>query len=194
MRALIDLDGWADVVGYEGLYQVHPYGCVRSVDKEELMVGRHPNPYLRKRLGREITPHLGNAGYFQVGLYKEGVCKRLLVHRLVATAFCPNPQSKGEVNHIDECKTNNRSGNLEWCTRTENALHSSHKNRGESRASSILTEKDVLKILTMLEDGITIRGISICYGVSYHTIHKIKSGKNWQWLTGLGKGGDTLSV
>lgn len=45
-----------------------------------------------------------------------------LIHRLVATAFIPNPNGLETVNHIDEDKHNNRAENLEWCTAQENSM------------------------------------------------------------------------
>jgi hypothetical protein len=44
----------------------------------------------------------------------EKMKKQMLVHRLVAEAFVPNPNSYRFVRHIDGNKENNRADNLEW--------------------------------------------------------------------------------
>ena len=46
-----------------------------------------------------------------------------LVHRLIATAFIPNPNNLPEVNHKDGNKSNNSINNLEWCSRGDNVRH-----------------------------------------------------------------------
>ena len=62
-------------------------------------------------------------GYCQVQKTINGKRKTLLIHRLVAKAFIPNPDNLPEVNHKDGNKANNQSFNLEWCTRRQNAKH-----------------------------------------------------------------------
>lgn len=51
---------------------------------------------------------------------KNGVRKGLLVHRIVAKAFIPNPNNLPEVNHKDNNTSNPCASNLEWVTRKEN--------------------------------------------------------------------------
>lgn len=49
--------------------------------------------------------------------------KNYTKHRLVATAFIPNPLNYSDVNHKDGDKQNNHVTNLEWCSRTQNLYH-----------------------------------------------------------------------
>lgn len=76
------------------------------------------------RLGKKLKHQLSNNGYIRVELHNNGVSKKFLIHRLLAQAFIDNPNKKEIVNHIDGNKCNNNLDNLEWCTRSENQLHS----------------------------------------------------------------------
>ena len=42
--------------------------------------------------------------------------RRVRVHRLVASAFIPNPNNLPVVDHLDGCKQNNHASNLRWTT------------------------------------------------------------------------------
>ena len=65
----------------------------------------------------KLSPHKSaNGTYLSVELFNSNGSKRLLVHRLVAMAFIPNPDNLPQVNHKDENKHNNHVNNLEWCT------------------------------------------------------------------------------
>ena len=63
-------------------------------------------------------------GYFSYIIkLPNGKRKRCTAHRLVATAYIPNPLGLPQVNHIDGNKLNNSLENLEWCTAKENQRH-----------------------------------------------------------------------
>lgn len=73
---------------------------------------------------RVIKPSLNpQNGYLYVALWKNGIGKTYSVHRLVAAAYCPNPESKPNVNHIDSDRANCSAENLEWVTQSENIKH-----------------------------------------------------------------------
>ena len=100
---------WKPVVGYEDLYEVSNLGNVRG------------------RRG-VLNPQPRRHGYLSVWLYGNGGSakrdgKQFSVHRLVAEAFIPNPNGCDEVNHKDECKTNNCVDNLEWLSHRDNTLY-----------------------------------------------------------------------
>ena len=99
---------WKDVLGYEGRYEVNTLGQVKAT-----------------KSGKILSPQLGGNGYYKVGLRKQvgGIKTREILHRLVATAFIPNPHNKPQVNHIDGNKLNNNVCNLEWVTASENSQH-----------------------------------------------------------------------
>lgn len=73
--------------------------------------------------GDIMKPNKSNRGYLRLYLTVNGKRQQVSVHRLVALLFCPNPDMKLEVNHIDGNKENNNASNLEWCTRSENEQH-----------------------------------------------------------------------
>lgn len=110
---------WQPVRGYEGLYEVSNYGQIRGIDRiETLKDGRK-----RFRHGKQLATMTKRHGYQAVNLYSHGAMKTVLVHRLVAQVFVPNPDGKPEVNHINGDKSDNRASNLEWVTSAENIRH-----------------------------------------------------------------------
>lgn len=117
------IEEWLPVVGYEGLYEVSNLGKVKSIRD------RYGN-YREKILKFGKKPK----GYLVVNLCKEGKYKTCYVHRLVATAFIPNPNCYRCVNHKDENPSNNIVSNLEWCTHQYNL---NYKNAQQRRVASI---------------------------------------------------------
>ena len=76
--------------------------------------------------------------YLRVSLTENGVTRSFQVHRLVATAFIPNPENKAEVNHKDGNRFNNDVSNLEWASKSENMLHKCYTLDREPQMKAVL--------------------------------------------------------
>lgn len=123
---------WKPIAGYEGLYEVSNKGVVKNSLKNKV-----------------LKQTKANHGYFVVSLMKNGNCKQLLVHRVVASTFLDNPCGFPCVNHKDEDKTNNSAENLEWCSYRYNNRYNNLVERN--------TEKKKKKILQFDKEGKLIK-------------------------------------
>lgn len=131
---------WRDIDGYDGMYQVSDLGRVRSRKSGEWRV---------------MSARSNNSGYLQVQLSKDGKKKHFLVHRLVAQAFIHNDdETKTQINHRNEIKSDNRLWNLEYCTpqynSTYNGLYWRRKNYKRHKLKDIynpnLSSKENIEI------------------------------------------------
>lgn len=151
---------WKDIQGYEGLYQVSNLGRVRSADHTTTFE-RGGVKMSATRKGRVLTPIIRRHGYLGVILYGKGGhstrnFKCFSIHRLVAEAFVDNPEGYGEVNHLDERKTNNRADNLEWCDRKHNVNYgTTQARRSEKLVNSTNRSKRVIQ-RTLTGETVTI--------------------------------------
>lgn len=172
---------WVNIRGYEGLYQVSNFGRVRSLDRVV-----YQQKHLHVYRGTIIKQTSAGGGYLKVVLYKNGVGKQQYVHRLVATAFIPNPKHLPEINHKDENITNNRLSNLEWCTAKYNSNYGTIKERISKANGKIVLQFTTDGVFVKQHDsiakaarqiGCTLQNISICC----RGINKTAGGFIWKY-------------
>lgn len=118
------LEKFNTIEGYEGLYEVSNLGTIKSLQRVITMKNGQ-----KRTIPEAIRKPELIKGYLVVALYNGKKRKNFQVHRLVAQAFIPNPDNLPEVNHKDECRTNNCVTNLEWCTRAYNNTYGSHSKK-----------------------------------------------------------------
>lgn len=151
---------WKSIKHYENLYMVSNRGDVKALN------------YNNTGTEKLLKPYKTSTGYYKVTLSKDKTKKIIPVHRLVAEAFIPNPNSKQEINHIDGNKANNSETNLEWTTRSENTTHAIKSGLVTRHAQRPIKQKDiesnvVLKTYKSMCEaerllGIRHEGISAC--------------------------------
>jgi len=122
--ALIGMELWNPVRGFETLYQVSSEGRMMS-----LKCGR-------TKLMKTPTAN----GYPCVCLMKNKIKYVMRVHRLVAEAFLQPVQDKPEIDHIDRNRTNNRVVNLRYADRSDQSINrGAYSNTGHKNISQHLT-------------------------------------------------------
>lgn len=138
--------------------------------------------------GKILKQRLNHDGYCVLTMGKKGKRVTKFVHRLVAETFIPNPDSLDTVNHIDFDRANNNIDNLEWLSHHDNILYSveagrydEHK-KGECNGRAILTEKDVVKIRKLYEQGVQKYKIAKKYNRGWSTIHNVIERNTWKHI------------
>jgi hypothetical protein len=163
---------WAAIEGLVGRYAVSSHGRVMSMD------------YAQSGLPGIMKPRLRDGRYLSVCLYDGNGGKRWhAVHLLVAAAFLPPKPEGHQCNHADGVRTNNRAGNLEWMTGSENMKHAFaiglQHNRGERHSQARLTEDHVRGIRSLLRAGMPQASVAKTYRVNQSVISKINTRKAW---------------
>jgi len=110
-EGVVYTEEWRPTYIYGDRYLVSSFGRVKSL-------------FYRKRKAHGILKQSPQpSGYLFVSLQFCGFHSLCTIHRLVAIAFIPNPESKREVNHLFGNKKDNRKWTLEWNTTSENGKH-----------------------------------------------------------------------
>ena len=137
-------------------YEVSTLGRVRSIDRDYVdSIGRRR--YKRGQLIK-LEVQIGkkdNYKQIMVSLRRDGKLHRVIVARLVAMAFIPNPDLLPQVNHKDEDSTNNNVENLEWCTAKYNVNYNDCvKRRAKTRSRPVNVYDGSMNIIDTLPSSV----------------------------------------
>jgi len=165
-KIIFNMEVWKDIEGYKGLYQVSDLGRVKSLKQEK---------------DRILKPWKSTGGYLVVELNQ----KKVKIHRLVAITFLNKIFNKEYVNHINGISSDNRVQNLEWCTSSENRIHSFKigtakipKLKGEQSPNSKITEIEAKEIKYGCI-GMSQSTIAKKYNIKQSLVSRIKNGIRW---------------
>jgi len=116
-----DREQWKSIDTHLG-YEVSSHGRVRNVTAK----------ILRSRDRR---------GYQSCNLTKNNTNTTFTIHRLVARAFCDNPDNCNVVDHIDRNRLNNHHKNLRWTTQSINCRNQSKSHNNTSGIKGVNYQK-----------------------------------------------------
>lgn len=120
---------WKDIPEYEGLYQVSNLGRLKS-----FKYGKEKN----------LKSPCNKQGYHMLNLCKNGICKNMKVHQLVAMAFLGH-KPKGMnivIDHINDNPSDNRVENLQIVTQRFNARKTQGKYSSQYKGVSWYTRSN----------------------------------------------------
>ena len=140
---------WKPIVGFEDCGWVSNMGRIRS------------------KSGKIRKTNVGSNGYQRVGFH--GGQTTLLVHRLVARAFCDGFGLDLQVNHKDGDKLNNIADNLEWVSGSENCKHAFLLGL-RAPTNKKLTDDQAQEAVVMRNQGALFKDIAQKFDVDMSTV------------------------
>ena len=112
---------------------------------------------------------------FCVGRHRE------MTHLWVALMFCPNPDSKTIVHHINGNRRDNRAENLMWCTPEEHvAIHGGHAGVEQlANDGTVIATFETATKAAKSVGGTSHAPISMCCSGKRKTAY----GYSWRWTS-----------
>ncbi len=135
--------------------------------------GRHP---------RELVGRPDGKGYLSVTLADNKRHQSIRIHRLVATAFIPNPTNLPCVRHLDGNPKNNRADNLAWGTYQDNENDKKRHGTYDLRRNGKLRAEDRARVRQLWAEGVSQEEIASTFDVSRPTITRLLNSSTWSGM------------
>lgn len=121
------------------------------------------------------------SGRVYFNLTWRGFTKSVLVNRVIALRFLPNPDGLPQVNHIDGDKEHNAKINLEWASGSDNEKHAHRTGLKTGRGSSNSNAKLTAACVTWIRANPSVPDAECAakFGVARSTIVNVRKMKTW---------------
>ena len=173
---IMEKEIWKDVIGYEGLYQVSNLGRIKSLKRA--IKQKNYTRIIKQKILKPLKIH----GYSHVHLSVLGKAKVIKIHKLVTSAFLGKIGTGLEINHIDGHKDNNEISNLEYCTKSENAIHAFRLGLRKSGIEHHSAKLNGAQVKEIKESSLSQRKLAKIYGITQSNIWAIKANKTWKGI------------
>lgn len=121
-----------------------------------------------------------------------GFTKSVLVNRVIALRFLPNPLNLPQVNHIDGNKENNALRNpddqmqLEWSSGSDNEKHAHRtglkSGRGSQNSNAKMTAAGVIALRKAHEKGAAVPVLMKSFNIARSTVINIINRTTWSHI------------
>ena len=128
---------------------------------------------------KELSAAKDAKGYFGLTLCNAAGHTKKRVHRIVAEAFHPNPDSLPCVRHLNSDPSDNSASNLAWGTYADNEADKIGNGTWHSRQTGKLTGIQIDYARQCAADGVSQTKIAELVGVSRPTITRLLNGSTW---------------
>ena len=135
-----------------------------------------------KITNRFIKPANHTEGYLHIQLGRKN---KMLLHRLIAQTFIPNPDNLPQVSHENNDKKDCRVENLKWCTNSyntkkgyEDGLNPGVSLKGTANGACKLTEEQA-RAIKYDYPHLGSRKIAPLFNIGITAVKFIRNGKTW---------------
>ena len=167
---------WVSVTGFEKYYLISNFGRLKRLSRKIILKDCRVKIFPDRISTPKINTKNKYPNFTMVG--DDKIQESHPVHRLVATAFIPNPENKPYINHKNGIKPDFRIENLEWVTGSENIIHALETGLkkvkiGEAAPNIKTTNEELNEILRLRDSGLSNTEVGEISGVGRKYVERM---------------------